>query len=79
MTIWAILFSPLIGYIRLKSGSVIAAAMMHGSLNGVGMAPAVVLSGGDSLTTGILGFPGIAVLALLNLGLYFYIGKGARP
>lgn len=79
MTLWAILFSPLIGYVRLKSGSVVAAAMMHGSLNGVAMAPAAMLTGGDSLTTGILGIPGIAVLAVMNLGLYVYRSTGARP
>lgn len=79
MTAWAILFSPLIGYVRLQSGSVVAAAMMHGSLNGVAMVPAAMLTGGNSLTTGILGIPGIAVLAVLNLGLYFWVGKGTCP
>lgn len=75
MVVWAILFSPLIGYVRSRTGSVVAAAMMHGSLNGVGMAPAAILTGGDSLTTGILGIPGIGVLTVLNVCLYFFIGK----
>ena len=68
MIIWTTLFSPVIGYVRLRSRSVLAAALMHGALNGTAIAPQLVLRGGDSLTTGMMGWPGMAVLALLNLG-----------
>ncbi len=67
MTLWTILFSPIIGYIRIRSDSVIAAAMMHGAINGTAIAPAIVLTGGDSLWVGVMGIAGIVVLAALNL------------
>lgn len=72
-----VMFTPFLATLNVRSrtGSVVAAAMMHGSLNGVGMAPAAILTGGDSLTTGILGIPGIGVLVVLNVSLYFFIGK----
>lgn len=75
MTLMTVLFAPLIAYVRLKARSVIAAAIMHGTLNAVAGIPFVVTRGGDSLTLGILGAPGIIVLVLLNIGLVYLIGK----
>jgi len=72
MTLWTVLFAPLIGFVRLRSGSVFAAAIMHGAINGTAMAPALVVRGGDWLTVGVLGWPGILVLALLNGALYWF-------
>ena len=77
MILWTFLFAPLIAYVRLKARSVIAAAIMHGTLNAVAGIPFVVTCGGDSLTLGILGVPGILVLVLLNIGLFCLIGKSA--
>ena len=43
MILWCILLSPIFNYIRLRSKSVIAAAIMHGTLNGTaGLALLVV-------------------------------------
>jgi len=67
MTLWTILFSPIIAYVCIRSNSVISAAIMHGAINGTAMAPAIVLKGGDSLTIGVVGVAGIIVLAILNL------------
>ena len=39
MTIWTMLFTPLITYVCLRAESVIAAAIMHGTLNGTALAP----------------------------------------
>lgn len=72
MTLWTVLFAPLIGFVRLRSGSVFAAAIMHGAINGTAMAPALVVRGGDWLTVGVLGWPGVLVLALLNGALYWF-------
>ncbi|HPA19145.1 MAG TPA: CPBP family intramembrane metalloprotease [Verrucomicrobiae bacterium] len=67
MIVWTILFSPLIGYLCIRANSVIAAAMMHGAVNGTAMAPMVMLRGGNALQIGVLGFAGILVLLCLNL------------
>jgi membrane protease YdiL (CAAX protease family) len=72
MILFTILFSPLIAYVRLKANSVIAAAIMHGSLNGTAIAPGIVLHGGDCLSVGNLGIAGLAVLAFLNAGLFWW-------
>ena len=74
MTIWTMLFSPLIAYVRIRSGSVIGAAIMHGALNGTAIAPALVIRGGDSLTVGVIGIAGCLVLVSCNC-LLFWFGK----
>lgn len=80
MTAWTVLFSPLIAYVCIKSESVIAASIMHGTVNGTSMVPALVIRGGDSLTVGVFGAAGLGTLVLLNMGLFFLLtrGKGAR-
>lgn len=67
MILWTMLFSPLIGYLCIRANSVIAAAIMHGALNGTCMAPMVMLTGGNVLQIGVMGFAGILVLLCLNL------------
>ncbi|MDH4121084.1 MAG: CPBP family intramembrane metalloprotease [Deltaproteobacteria bacterium] len=64
MTVFTILLAPLIGYIRLRSGSSIAAGVFHGSINAMGGVPLVVLSGGSDLSVGLTGAAGLMVLAL---------------
>jgi membrane protease YdiL (CAAX protease family) len=72
MTIFTILLSPIFSYVRLKAKSVIAAAIIHGSLNAtVGLA-LMVVAGGNDLTIGVTGLAGFIVLALVNLVLFLY-------
>ncbi|MGK7396376.1 MAG: CPBP family intramembrane glutamic endopeptidase [Candidatus Cyclobacteriaceae bacterium M3_2C_046] len=71
MIAWCILLSPLFSYIRLKSGSVIAVSIMHGTLNGtVGLA-LMLIQGGSDLIVGVTGISGFVVLIMANLLLYF--------
>lgn len=70
MIVLSILLSPLIGYVRLKARSVLAAAVMHGSLNASGGLAILLLRGGNDLTVGITGLTGLAVLAVANLVLF---------
>lgn len=67
MTLWTLTFSPLIGYVTIRADSVIAAAIMHGALNGTAMAPYLVLTGDNVLRIGVMGFAGILVLFALDL------------
>lgn len=55
MTIFTILFTPLISYIRIKSGSVIPAAIMHGTLNATAGIAIIFTRGGSDLTVGVTG------------------------
>ena len=75
MSLWTVLFAPLIAYVYFQAESVLAAAIMHGTLNGTVMAPMLVLRGGDSLAIGVMGMAGIIVLLILNAGLYCMIRR----
>lgn len=70
MTFFALLLSPILGYVRLKAKSVIAAAIAHGTLNGTAGIPLMVIVGGNDLTVGITGLAGFVVLAAINLAVF---------
>ncbi len=67
MVIFTSLMSPLFSYIRSKTQSVIAATIMHGSINATGGLALLFIKGGNDLTIGITGLAGLIVLASLNL------------
>lgn len=69
MTLLTVLMSPLLTFIREKSGNIWGAALFHGSINAAAGAPLVMLKGGSPFTTGLTGAAGMGVLALLNLAL----------
>jgi len=73
MIIWCILFSPLIAYICLRSGSVIAAAIMHGTWNVMSGAPTLIFSGTDYFIALL------AVLLVLDCGLFWLDRNPGRP
>lgn len=66
------MLSPIFSYIRLKSGSVVAAAILHGSLNGTFGLAVILIKGGDDLTVGVTGLAGFIALALANAGLLLF-------
>jgi len=72
MILFTLLLSPIFSYVRLKAKSVIAAAIIHGSLNATVGLPLMVLNGGNDLTVGVTGLAGFIVLALTNVGLFIY-------
>lgn len=76
MIVFCILLTPLLNYITLRAKSVIAAAIMHGSVNGLAGIAIIMLSGGSDLTIGLTGLAGFAALAVFNLLLYVKIKRG---
>ncbi len=72
MIIFTLLISPIFSYVRLKAKSVIAAAIIHGSLNATTGLPLMVIKGGNDLSVGITGLAGFIALSLVNLGLVIY-------
>ncbi|PHR93804.1 MAG: CPBP family intramembrane metalloprotease [Robiginitomaculum sp.] len=72
---FTLLVSPIIGYVRLKNGSVWAASLFHGTLNAVAGLSVLALARTDAplpLTwKGILGLGGVMALALACLWVYF--------
>jgi membrane protease YdiL (CAAX protease family) len=67
MTAWCILLSPLFSYIRLRTGSVVGAAVFHGAFNAFGGLALLLTTGGGDLLAGAPGLAGFIVLAILNL------------
>ncbi len=79
MTLWCILLSPLFLYVRLKTQSVWAAALMHGVLNALAGIPLMVVSGGNDLTIGVTGLSGFVALVLVIAALaWFDYAKGGK-
>lgn len=76
MTLFCLLLAPLFSYVRLKSGSVLAAAIMHGTLNATGAVALMLVQGGNDLTIGMTGLAGLSVLALANLALWASLRMG---
>jgi membrane protease YdiL (CAAX protease family) len=72
MVILCVLLSPIFSYMRLKANSVIAAAIVHGTLNATASLPLIVTKGGSDLTVGIAGLSGFVVLIGVNFSLLLY-------
>ncbi|KUO50119.1 MAG: abortive infection protein [Desulfitibacter sp. BRH_c19] len=72
MTIFAVLISPIFTYVRIKSGSVIAAAIMHGTFNAVSGLAIMLLVGGNDLIVGVTGLAGFLALVIINILLFGY-------
>jgi membrane protease YdiL (CAAX protease family) len=72
MIVFCILLTPPMIYTVLKSKSVIAAAIFHGTLNAIIGVPVLYTAGGNDLTNGLTGIAGFAALLLVNGAFYVY-------
>ncbi|MBN2348518.1 MAG: CPBP family intramembrane metalloprotease [Bacteroidales bacterium] len=72
MTLWCILLTPLFLYITIKSKSVIAASVMHGTLNGTAGVAIILIKGGNDLFVGVTGLAGFIALILVNVLFFIY-------
>jgi uncharacterized protein len=72
MIVFCLLLTPYHLYITIKSKSVIAAAIMHGSLNATAGISIMAISGGNDLTSGISGLAGFVTLAIFLMMLFIY-------
>ncbi|MDP3232572.1 MAG: CPBP family intramembrane metalloprotease [Myxococcales bacterium] len=70
MVVFCVLLAPLHELVRLRGGSVWAAAVLHGSINASAGFGIILLRGGDDLTVGVTGLAGLAALALVNGALF---------
>ena len=67
MVAFCVLVTPLMVFIREKSGSVIMAAIAHGTINALGGLPLLYLIGYKELLSGFTGLAGFIVLAVADL------------
>lgn len=72
MVTWCILLTPLYIYVTIKSKSVIAAAIIHGTTNATAGLAIMKISGGNDLTTGVMGLPGFIALIIFLSGIFVY-------
>ena len=72
MIIWCVLLTPIIIYFTIKSKSVIAAAILHGTMNATATISNMQVSGGNDLTVGLTGAAGLIAMTVLILGIFIY-------
>ena len=72
MVIFCILLTPMMIYIVLKSGSVIAAAIFHGVNNAIAGISLMFTTGGNDLTNGVTGLAGFIALLLMNVAFFLF-------
>ena len=67
-----LLLTVLLMYFRKKSGSVIVAAIMHGTINAVAGVTNMVVMPANDLLYGAAGLAGMIVLLVVNICLFLY-------
>jgi uncharacterized protein len=72
MIIFCILLTPFFLYITIKSKSVIAASIMHGTMNANAGISIMAIDGGNDLTSGIAGLAGFITLFMFLIFLFIY-------
>jgi membrane protease YdiL (CAAX protease family) len=72
MIVWCVLLSPIFSCVRIRAKSVIAAAVIHGSLNSTAGLAIMMVQGGNDLLIGVTGFSGFIALAVVNALLYLH-------
>lgn len=75
MIIFCVLHSILHTYIRFKSGSVVAASILHGTINALFGLPLIMIRGGNDLINGATGLSGFLATLVVILLILFYHGK----
>jgi len=72
MIVLCILLTPIMQYLTIKSKSVIAAAIAHGTFNAIAAVSIMTVSGGNDLITGITGIAGFITLFIFILAIFVY-------
>lgn len=81
---WCVLAAPLFSWVRARSGSAVAAAIAHGTLNALAGVPLLLVRGGDALVVGPLGLAwqaALLVVVVLVVAWDWRLGAGSvvRP
>ena len=72
MVVFCVLLTPIMQYLTIKSKSVIAAAIAHGTMNAVAGASIMAVSGGNDLSAGITGLSGFITLIIFSAVFFIY-------
>ncbi|GGM92489.1 abortive infection protein [Thermus composti] len=69
MVLFTLLLTPALLYAREKGGSILAAALLHGTLNAVAGVSLLAVERTHDFLVGVVGLPGLFLMALFNLWL----------
>ena len=72
MVVFCLLLTPMLMYFRVKSGSVIVPAIMHGTFNAVVGVSATVVTPANDLLYGGPGLAGFIVLLMVDVCIFLY-------
>jgi|AGTN01.1.fsa_nt_gi CAAX amino terminal protease family. len=72
MIVFCVLLTPIMIYITLKTKSVIAAAVFHGSINAFAGFPFIYLVGGSDLSNGMVGYAGFIAIVVVTAGFFVF-------
>jgi len=72
MTALCIILTPILIYLTIKSKSVIAAAIAHGTMNATATISIIPITGGNDLMVGLPGLAGMIALIIITLILFVY-------
>jgi len=76
---FTLLAAPLYVFLRARSGSVLTAGICHGYVGGSILLTFAPIAGGNELTSGLIALPGVVVMGVVNLVLFFAVrARGFR-
>jgi membrane protease YdiL (CAAX protease family) len=76
---YALLFAPLLTFLRLRARSVLAPAILHGTAGATALLTLALVSRGGDLTTGWGSLSGVVVLAVTDVGIAFAVRRFRQP
>ena len=77
LLVFTLLASPLYVFLREQSGSVLVPAVCHGSFSASMLLTFAPVAGGGELTSGLIALPGILVMLIVNLVLFFIVRRAS--
>jgi len=72
MVILCIIITPIVMYFTIKSKSVIAAAIAHGTMNATVTISIIPITGGNDLLVGMTGLAGMISMLVVIIGIWIY-------
>ena len=79
MIVFTILLSAPFELVRERGGSVLAASVLHGSINASAGLAVLFLRGGSDLLVGLTGLAGFLVLVVVNVGVHLLRSRRPAP
>lgn len=71
MIVWCISVTPIMCFLKDKTNSVLPSAIMHGVINGLAGISLGLIDGGNSISTGMMGIPGLLSFIFIDILLFF--------